>query len=219
MRPHLPLAAAAECPAPAPGLPFGGLAIEGAFVFQLKAPSVILFFMEKWGQFITLCSCLGDNCHSSDIKVRATTSSFKARSTHIFLQSGNGVFPSFFKPSQRASATWLPLQTFLETQGWNRASPHCSGHRVSVSSDLYQTLVGHIVMTVFFIYTTPFCGGQAWADRGWEPDESLIGIWLHLSCRAENGILERRKTHSPERGGICPRTKDRSQTGSSCLTY
>lgn len=58
---------------------------------------MVLFFMEKWGEFITLCSCLGDNCHSSDIKVRATTSSFKACSTHIFLQSGNGVFPSFFK--------------------------------------------------------------------------------------------------------------------------
>lgn len=36
--------------------------------------------------------------------------------------------------------------------------------RVPASSDPYQTLVEHIVMTIFFIYTTPFCGGQGWAE-------------------------------------------------------
>lgn len=166
---------------------------------------MILFFMEKWGEFITLCSCLGDHCHSSDIKVRGTIRSFKTCSTHIFLQSGNGEFPSFFKPSQRASATWLPLQTFLETQRWDQAFPPLQWPLKSrPSSDLYQTLVEHIGTTVFFIYTTPFLGGRGWAERGRGPDESLMWILLHFSCRAGNDSLSWRKIQSLENSDLPP---------------
>lgn len=103
---------------------FGPCEAERLCFSSSEAPSVILFFMEKWGEFITLCSCLGDHHrHSSDIKVGAPISSCKACSTHIFLRPGNGVFPSLFKPSQRGAATWLPLRTFLETQRWESGLP------------------------------------------------------------------------------------------------
>lgn len=77
-------------------LPPQGLPTQRAFVFQLQAPSVVLFLLEKQGESITLCSWLGDHCHSSDFKVPTVISSLKARPTHIFLQPGNGEFPSFF---------------------------------------------------------------------------------------------------------------------------
>lgn len=97
-------------------LPPQGLTTQRAFVFPLKAPSVVLFFMEKQGEFITLCSCLGDHCHSSDIKVRHHGSAHLRLAPPIFSYNQEmGNFLHFVKPSQRASATGLPFTNF----SWN----------------------------------------------------------------------------------------------------
>lgn len=69
------------------------------------------------------------------------TASLRPAPPIYFCNQEMGNFLHFVKPSQRASATGLPLQTFLETQRWNEASPLTAG---AIRGPIFLIFIKHL---------------------------------------------------------------------------
>lgn len=148
-----------------------------------KAPPVILFFMEKLDQFMTLCPCLGDLCHPMDFKVQEQTSSFRAVPPIFSYNQEMGNFLHCLNHPSEALPQGFLCKLFLKHKDGIRVlSMACWHWGLGPFSDLYHTLVEPVVMTIFFIYTTPCFGGLGWVEEGWEPDERLHENSLHFPC-------------------------------------
>lgn len=132
---------------------------------------------------MTLCPCLGDLCHPMDFKVQEQTSSFRAVPPIFSYNQEMGNFLHCLNHPSEALPQGFLCKLFLKHKDGIRVlSMACWHWGLGPSSDLYHTLVEPVVMTIFFIYTTPCFGGLGWVEEGWEPDERLHENSLHFPC-------------------------------------
>lgn len=138
-----------------------------AFVFPLKAPSVVCF---SWKSRVSSLHCVPAlEIIVIHLTSKSDTVTFTQARPPIFSYNQEMRGISFiFKPSQRASATGLPFTNFfLKLKRWNEASPLTAGAiRGQQLSDLYQTLTQHLGMTIFLFIQHLSVGARAGLSMG-----------------------------------------------------